>query len=105
MPGFLLHFGATVICTHSGSAQPLSINPRVKVSGQPIVTQASLYAIAGCTLATIPSPPCVTAQWMMAATRVRANGIPVVLHDSQAICTPTLTPLNILVTQLRVRGM
>jgi hypothetical protein len=40
----------------------------------------------------------------MGATRVRANGQPVLLQDSQAICTPNGTPLNILVTQMRVRG-
>jgi hypothetical protein len=28
----------------------------------------------------------------------------VLLQDSQAICTPTGTPLNVVVTQLRVKG-
>jgi len=31
--------------------------------------------------------------------------VPVVVQSSQAICTPTGTPLQILVTQVRVRGM
>ena len=105
MPGYLLHVGATVLCAHAGQAQPIVSNPRVRVSGQPIVTQSSTYAIAGCTLSTVPSPPCVTAQWVTAATRVRAGGMPVLLQDSQSICSPTGTPLNILVTQLRVKGM
>ena len=38
MPGFLLHVGATVLCAHGGQAQPTVPNPRVTVSGQPIVT-------------------------------------------------------------------
>lgn len=105
MPGYLLHVGATVLCSHAGQAQPIVSNPRVRVSGQPIVTQTSTYAIAGCTLASVPSPPCVTAQWVTAAMRVRAGGMPVLLQDSQSVCTPTGTPLNILVTQLRVKGM
>lgn len=106
MPGFLLHLGATVVCSHlPGQAQPLVTNPRVKLGGQPIVTQASQYAVAGCGLSTTTTPPCVTAQWVTAATRVRASGVPVILQDSQSICTPTGTPLSVLVTQVRVKGV
>ncbi len=107
MPGFLLHQGATVLCAHAGQAQPTAANPRVKVSGQAIVTQPAPYTIAGCTLPTPPTAngPCVTAMWATAAVRVTANGQPVLLQDSQAICAPTGTPLNILVTQMRVKGM
>ncbi len=106
MPGFLLHQGATVLCTHAGQAQPTQPNPRVKVSGQPIVTQQAPYVVAGCALPPPPAAngPCVTAQWVTAATRVQAGGIPVLLQDSQAICTPTGTPLNIVAPQTRVRG-
>jgi len=35
---------------------------------------------------------------------VRVGGQPVLLQDSQATCVPNGTPLNILVTQVRVRG-
>lgn len=105
MPGYLLHAGATILCMHGGQAQPLVVNPRVKVSGQPIVTQTSPYAIAGCPLSPPVSPPCVSAQWVMGATRVKANGMPVILQDSQAICTPTGTGLNIVATQTRVKGL
>lgn len=105
MPGFLLHVGATVLCTHAGQAQPMTSNPRVRVSGQPVVTQTSTYAIAGCSLTGTPNPPCATAGWVTAALRVRAGGMPVLLQDSRAICVPTGTPLNIITTQTRVRGM
>ena len=106
MPGFLLHTGATVLCAHAGQAQPTVPNPRVKVGGQPIVTLPTVYTIAGCTIPPPPAAngPCVTAQFMMGATRVTAGGQPVLLQDSQAICTPTGTPLNIVVTQVRVKG-
>jgi hypothetical protein len=105
MPGFLLHVGATVICAHAGQAQPTVPNPRVLVSGQPIVMQTAPYVIAGCTFATPGGPlPCVTAQWVMGAVRVTSNGMPVLLMDSQAICVPNGTPLTILVTQTRVTG-
>jgi hypothetical protein len=107
MPGFLLHVGATVTCAHMGQAQPSAPNPRVLVSGQPIVTMTAPYMVAGCPFTTpAGSPlPCVTAQWTTAATRITSNGAPVLLLDSQAICTPTGTPLIITVTQTRVVGI
>ena len=106
MPGFLLHMGATVLCAHAGQAQPTAPNARVMVGGQPIVTLPTVYTVAGCAMPPPPAGngPCVTAQFMMGATRVMAGGQPVLLQDSQAICTPTGTPLNIVVTQMRVKG-
>jgi hypothetical protein len=105
MPGFLLHVGATVMCMHAGQAQPTAFNPRVIVGGQSVVTLANPYVVAGCPF--VPpagNGPCVTAQWISGATRVLAGGVPVLLQTSQSICAPTGTPLNILVTQLRVTG-
>ena len=102
MPGPIVHLGATVICMHGGNAVPTAPFPRVLVSGQPVATQAPPYAIAGCALTGTPNPPCVTAQWVMAALRVKAGGVPVVIVGSQAVCIPTGTGLNILVTQPRV---
>ncbi len=107
MPGFLLHVGATVFCAHGGQAQPTVPNPRVMVSGQPTVTIASPYVVAGCALPPPPAAngPCVTAQFVTSATRVTSNGQPLLLLDSQAICAPTGTPLIIAVTQIRVTGL
>ncbi len=103
MPGQLLHQGAVVICLHAGQAQPVVTNPRVTVSGQPIVTQTTTHMIAGCILPFSGSPACVSAQWITAATRVRAGGVPVLLSDSQATCIPT-GMLTVIFTQTRVRG-
>jgi len=104
MPGFLVHVGATVTCAHGGQAQPTVPNARVTVSGQPTVTIAAPYTVAGCPFPPPPNGngPCVTAQWLVGSTRVLSNGQPLVLLSSQAICTPTGTPLMILVTQTRV---
>jgi len=91
------------MCAHAGQATPAAPNPRVMVSGQPTVTLASPYLVAGCPF--VPpggNGPCVTAQFVTAATRVTSNGQPLLLLDSQAICAPTGTPLLILVTQVRV---
>lgn len=106
MPGYLLHVGATVMCTHGGQAQATVPNPRVRVSGQPIVTQPNPHSVAGCPFNVSGGPsPCVTAQWITAATRVRAGGASVLLQDSQATCTPNGTPVNIIATQMRVKGV
>lgn len=107
MPGFLLHLGATVLCAHAGQATPTAPNSRVLASGQPIVTLASPYVVAGCTLPppTAANGPCVTAQYVTSAARVFANGQPVLLIDSQAICAPTGTPLIPVATQTRVTGI
>lgn len=107
MPGFLLHVGATVLCAHGGQAQTTSPSVRVFVSGQPIVLQPMPYTIAGCPFTTPGGNPlpCITAQWTTAATRITSNGMPVLLLDSQAICTPNGTPLIISTTQTRATGM
>ncbi len=107
MPGFLVHVGAQVICSHAGQAQPTVPNPRVTVSAQPTVTMPPPWVIAGCTLPPPPTAngPCVTAQWITGSVRVTSNGQPLVVLSSQAICAPTGTPLLIVQTQTRVSAM
>jgi hypothetical protein len=107
MPGFLLNFGATVLCSHLGQAQPTIPNPRVSVMGQPTVTLPTPYVVAHCVLPPPPAAngPCVTAQFVTSALRITSNGQPLLLQDSQSICAPSGTPLLILLTQLRVSGV
>jgi hypothetical protein len=105
MPGHFLHMGATVTCMHGGPAQPSAANARVLVSGQPITTLAAPYLIAACPF--VPpggNGPCVSAQWVLGAVRVLAGGVPVLLQDGQAVCAPTGTALQVVVTQIRVKG-
>jgi hypothetical protein len=105
MPGFVLTNGSTVRCIHGGQATPTAPMPRVRVVGPPVAVQTAPYAVAGCPF--VPpsgNGPCVTAQWITAATRVRAGGAPLVLQDSQAVCTPTGTGLLVVATQPRVRA-
>lgn len=105
MPGFLLHVGATVLCAHGGQAQPTAPLPRVLLGGQPAVGQNAPYVVTGCPLVPPPGPPpCVTAQWVVAATRVLSNGIPLVLQSGAAVCAPTGTGLIPVGFQVRVRG-
>jgi len=107
MPGFLVHVGAQVLCSHAGQATPTVPNPRVTVSGQPTVFVTTPYVIAGCALPPPPAAngPCVTAQWLVGTTRVTSNGQPLLVQSSQAICVPTGTPLLIIATQPRVSAI
>lgn len=103
MAGYLLHENAGVLCLHSGQAQPVMTDSRVKAGGQRIVTQSCPYAISGCTLPANAGGPCASATWTSAATRVKAGGTPVLFENSQAACAPTATGLNIISLQRRVK--
>jgi hypothetical protein len=102
MPGPVLHLGATVLCAHAGQATPAAAFPRVLVAGQPVVTLATPYVIAGCALTGTPTPPCATGQWVVGALRVLAGGTPLVVQSGTSITTPTGSPMLPLVVQPRV---
>src|SRR5438105_11393848 len=103
MPAPIVHVGAVVTCLHAGQAQPTVPFPRVLVSGQPVVTLATPYVVAGCALtSTPPAPPCVTAQWVVGAVRVLAGGVPVITQMRQAVCVPSGQPLLVAFAQPRV---
>lgn len=108
MPGPLLHVGASVMCPHGGQAQPAEPNRRVWVAGQPTVTMSMVFTVTGCGLvgpAQEGGGPCVIATWVTGATRVTAGGVPLLLADSVAVCSPTGTPLTTARTQTRVTGV
>ena len=105
MPGYVLHSGATVLCAHGGQATPTVPSARVSVAGQPATTLSGPWTVAGCPFAPGGPVPCVTAQWMVGATRVLSGGAPLLLQDSQAVCAPNGTPVTIVVTQLRVKAV
>jgi hypothetical protein len=102
MPAPVLHLGATVLCSHAGQATPLAPFARVTLSGQPAVTIACPYAIAGCALTGTPNPPCATGQWITGATRVLAGGVPLATMLGTSTCIPTGTPMLPVSAQMRV---
>jgi uncharacterized Zn-binding protein involved in type VI secretion len=106
VPGFLLHVGDTVMCSHGGKVT-LTPMPRVKVGGQPVVLQPTPYPIAGCPFTTpVGAPlPCVTAAFSTGSIRVKVNGTPILLQDSQATCAPNGVPATIVPVPGRVKGI
>jgi len=107
MPGFLLNASSTVICAHGGQAKPTLPNPRVKVMGVPVTTQGPPYGIAGCVNPPPPANvgPCIIGNWLTASLRIKVMGFPVLLQDSRSICVPTGTPLNVIIANIRVKGL
>jgi len=104
-PAPLLHAGATLLCAHGGQAQPVALDPRVRVSGEPIVVEPGPYAVAACALTGSGAAPCTTARFVTGAARVRAQGAAVLLSDGRSVCAPTGTPLQVVATQTRVGGI
>ena len=96
-----VQMGATVICAHGGQAMPTMPSPRVLLGNQPVITLTSPWVVAGCGL-TGSAPPCVSAQFLVGSTRVMAGGAPLVIQTGTSTCVPTGTPLQVLVTQVRV---
>lgn len=111
MPGFLVNVGATVFCPHQvGKVTIAPSQVRVTASGEPVATVNAIGAVAGCPFMVGPKPqPCVTAQWMVAALRVQIGGQAALLKDSIGLCKSAEQapqgPPNVLVTQVRVKGM
>lgn len=103
MPGPIVHLGAQVVCMHMGQAVPTVTSPNVIVAGQPAVTTAAPYTVAGCPfVAPAGTGPCATGQWVMGTTRVSSFGTPLVIQGGQAVCAPTGTGLQVMVVQQRV---
>lgn len=107
MPGFIVHLGATVLCSHGGQATPTAPFPRVMVSGQPVMTLAAPCVVTGCSMPppTAGNGPCITGQWLVGSTRVLAGGVPLVVQSSASVCAPTGTPLMVVATQTRVSAL
>jgi hypothetical protein len=105
MPGFLIQQGATVMCVHGGQATPVVPNPAVTLEGMPTSLLSDPWLVAGCPGVPPAVPPCVTAQWIVGATRVTSFGQPLLTQSGQAICAPGGTPLLIIVTQTRVTAI
>jgi hypothetical protein len=90
MPGYLLHIGAVVQCTHGAPSAAAPSAPRVFVSGQPVATVASVWSVTGC-LFQIPAPPgtvpspCLTVQWATPSGRIFVGGSAAMLQPGPGV--------------------
>jgi hypothetical protein len=80
MPGPILHAGATLTCPHGGMITVIAASPRIMVNGMPAAVLTDQGLVAGCAFVVGVKPqPCVTTKWIMGATRVLADGQPVLI--------------------------
>ena len=91
MPGPSLHVGASITCTHGATAQVVSSNTRVLVSGTPVATISDNFPVAGCPFqvpvgAGTKPQPCIRIQWLVPAARVLVNGQPPLMATSTGLC-------------------
>jgi len=104
MAALLVSTSAVLICAHGGTGRPVRPSARVRLGGLPAVAAGVPCAVTGCALPQQAGGPCVSAQWITSALRVRLEGAPAVLADSRSVCTPTGTPLAVGPGQPRVTG-
>jgi hypothetical protein len=105
MPGPVLTITATVQCAHFGPGKPMTPNPRITIFGQAVVTIATPYTVTGCTFPAMTggnSPPCVSAKFTTASTKVLSNTGFLLLADSQGTSLPNGTPLVVAPSQTQV---
>jgi len=113
MPGNTLNINSTLQCPHGGTVQIISTNTRVKADGAFAAMATDTFIISGCPFqipAVVPIPsPCVTVQWIVPDTRVRANGNFTLSQGSTGICMAATGlpqgPVVVVNTQAKVRSM
>jgi uncharacterized Zn-binding protein involved in type VI secretion len=109
MAAALLSTASVLLCVHGGQGRAVSVSPRVRVAGSPVLLSGAPATVAGCTNPPPPpgpgAGPCVTAQFTTAALRVRVQGVPVLLQNSSSVCSPTGTPLLASAAQTGTRGV
>ena len=106
----LYHVGGQAMCPHGGQVTAIPSSTRVLVGGQPVVTLADTYIVAGCAFTVPPSKPqpCVKVQWLVPAARVLVGGQPAILQSSSGLCLSAEQipqgPPSVIVTQMRAMG-
>jgi hypothetical protein len=82
----LLTAASTLMCPHGGSVTIVPGSTQT-LADAPIVRGSDTFIIAGCALsAATPPSPCVTIQWVSAATRVTCGGDLALNEASVGLC-------------------
>lgn len=83
--GALLNASTTMICPHGGQVQAITSNTQAKAQDF-ILRATDTFTIAGCSFNPGFPHPCVTVQWIVTATRVKAGGDLALTTDSVGLC-------------------
>ncbi len=83
----LLTASATMMCPHGGMISAAPGSTRAQAGGAPILRASDTFVVAGCTFQISGAPnPCVSAQWVQSATRVKHGGDFVLNESSTGLC-------------------
>jgi hypothetical protein len=101
----LLTVASTMMCPHGGTVTAIPGQTRA-LAGAPILRGSDTFLIAGCpfNIAGVPNP-CLTVQWLVTATRVKAGDF-VLNQSSVGLClAATQAPQGaVLIVQTQSRG-
>lgn len=84
--GDLLTAGAQISCTHGGTVQAIPSQARALAGGQPILTAADTFLVAGCLFNIGVPSPCITINWIVPDVATTASGSPTLSTDSIGLC-------------------
>jgi hypothetical protein len=101
MPFPIVEGLALVTCSHAGKGTPANVSTRVFIEGSPVVTLATIYAIAGCSLAASTGPFDLTGSFTAGAERVFSEGVPLAVAPGESACLATANPLLVAEPQTR----
>lgn len=106
MPGYVVEKTAIISCLHQGACTTEIVADRVLLSGSPALLKTSEMTVSGCTLPppTANNGPDATASWLVGATRVKSNGVALLLSDAKAQCKTSGLGVTIKQTQKRVKA-
>jgi hypothetical protein len=101
---------AGYMCPHGGQVIVTTTNTRVKADASKFLLKVTdQFAVVGCSLATIPSPPCVKVMWTIPSQRVKVMGTPVLLESSAGMCLSAagapLGPVVVMAPQSRAKAL
>lgn len=87
MTGHSLNKSASLKCPHQGTVS-ISTTAGTKADGATVATQADTTTVSGCTFTKpngVPSP-CLTVQWVVGDSKVKAAGVPSLSKSATGIC-------------------
>jgi hypothetical protein len=110
MPGQMLTAASSLLCPHGGTVQIVPAAQVTMAAGSPVATTDATFTVVGCpfmlpTVPPIPSP-CVTIQWQLTDSKVKAVGAATLSTTSQGLCMSAAQcpqgPVSISSTQPKV---
>jgi hypothetical protein len=83
----LLTTASVMMCPHGGTVSVTSQNSQVMMAGTPLVRASDTFLIAGCSLASLPTPsPCLQVKWVQPDGKSQARDDFTLSENSVGLC-------------------